>query len=69
MEIRQFIGESIPPPHIVRQYAGNPKRYLFRGQAAQQGFHLFFYRVVRKKSIQYIKKKYNKKIALLFSIN
>ncbi len=39
------------------------KRYLFRGQAAQQDFPLFSFRVGCK-----ISQNYNKKMALLYSI-
>jgi hypothetical protein len=45
------------------------KRYLFRGQAAQQGFQLFFYRVVGKIYLVHFSQNYNKNIALLYSIS
>jgi hypothetical protein len=45
------------------------KRYIFRGQAAQQGFQLFSFRIVGKIYLVHFHKTIIKKIALSYSFN
>jgi hypothetical protein len=57
-----------PEPEF-RDVTRRLKRYFFRGQAAQQGFPLFSFRVVGKIFVVHFHKTTIKKIALSYSLN
>ncbi len=74
-QLSTYVASWVLPPRRVttepefRDVTRRLKRYLFRGQAAQQGFLLFSFRVVGKIYLVHFHKTIIIKIALSHSLN